>query len=163
MTALKAAKAERFIYVIGPEEGPQKVGVTSTPTIRLAALSVGGKALRIHATVAVQAIEATAVERYAHCLLYEYHVRGEWFDVPPHMAADAIVAAAAAVSEGHAPPFIPLLMRRKAKQLESPAGVRFPGTILAVLEKAAADNGLTVSGIIRMAVMSWLREKGYIQ
>ena len=42
-------------------------------------------------------------------------------------------------------------------------GVRFAGPILAVLEKAAADNGLTVSGIIRMAVMSWLREKGYIE
>lgn len=42
-------------------------------------------------------------------------------------------------------------------------GVRFGEGVIAALEKAAADNGLTVSGIIRMAVMAWLREKGYIE
>ena len=164
MTALKAAEAERFVYVIGPETGAQKVGVTNSPELRRVALSVGGKALRIHATVAVQAIEALAVERYAHCLLYDHHVRGEWFDVSPQVATEAICLAATRIANGEAPPFIPLLMQRKPADFDSePKGVRFPPVAVDALERAAAVNGLSVSSVIRMAVMIWLREQGYLK
>lgn len=32
-----------------------------------------------------------------------------------------------------------------------------------VLEKAASDNGLTLSSLMRMAALAWAREKGYLK
>ena len=33
----------------------------------------------------------------------------------------------------------------------------------AVLERAASDNGLTLSGLMRMAALAWARDKGYLK
>ena len=97
----KAAKTEgamkapqRFIYVIGPLEGAQKVGLTTDPKARLATLQTGcPQELVIHVAVRVPFGEAHAVERRAHRLLEQSKVKNEWFDITPEGGIAAVLAA----------------------------------------------------------------------
>ena len=88
--------ANRFVYVIGPPVGLQKVGIATDPKQRLATLQTACPFdLFLHLAVAVPFGEAHAIERAAHRLLARSCVRNEWFEAT---AAEAIQAVQAAVA-----------------------------------------------------------------
>jgi hypothetical protein len=85
----------RYIYVIGPQSGWQKVGLAIDPQTRLDALqTASGLDLMLHASVAVPFGEAHAVERQAHQALARCRVRNEWFETTPAAAVAAVHKAA---------------------------------------------------------------------
>ena len=87
----------RYVYVIGPAQGLQKVGIATDPRSRLAALQTASPLdLVLHASIAVPFSDALAVERQAHRLLVRSCVRNEWFDTTPAEAVSAVERAAAA-------------------------------------------------------------------
>ena len=86
----------RFIYVIGPQQGLQKVGLATDPQSRLTTLQTASPFdLVMHAAVAVPFREAHSVERRAHQLLARSRVRNEWFETSPAEAMAAIHSASA--------------------------------------------------------------------
>lgn len=102
----------KVIYVIGPRDGPQKIGLGKTAQGRLRNLQTGnGSALEIAGSVAADDGEAASIERFAHYLLEPHRMRGEWFDVSPEQAVEAITQAADRVRRGEKiPPKPPTLV-----------------------------------------------------
>lgn len=93
------------IYVIGAEDGPMKVGLSRKPLTRLAQLRVHcPDELLLHYDLKVPALDASTVEKYAHALLWQKRVRGEWFDVPTSAAIKAVDLGAVGVAAGRLPP-----------------------------------------------------------
>ena len=85
----------RYVYVIGPAAGLQKVGLATDPRARLAALqTVCPFDLHLHVAVSVPFGEAHAIERRAHRALAKACVRNEWFAVSPAEAVAAVREAA---------------------------------------------------------------------
>lgn len=94
-----------FLYVIGPDGGPQKVGISNHPERRLADLqSCNGSRLHIRHRREVPPLEAVIAEKYAHALLWERHTVGEWFDVTAEIALRAVDLAVEGVAAGRLPP-----------------------------------------------------------
>jgi hypothetical protein len=92
----KPGPLARFIYVIGPQQGLQKVGLATDPQLRLAALRTASPFdLQIHVAVQVPFAEAHTIERRAHRLLARSRVRSEWFQTSPGEAIAAVHLAAA--------------------------------------------------------------------
>jgi hypothetical protein len=86
----------RYIYVIGPLVGLQKVGIATDPKQRLATLQTAVPFdLHLHLAIAVPFHEAQAIERRAHRLLAKACVRNEWFETTPKEAMAALQTAAA--------------------------------------------------------------------
>ncbi len=86
----------RYIYVIGPSQGLQKVGIATDPKQRLATLQTAVPFdLHLHLAVAVPFHEAHAIERRAHRLLARSCVRNEWFETTPAEAIAAVQTATA--------------------------------------------------------------------
>lgn len=91
----KKLSEQAFVYVIGSEDGPQKIGIAGDAKRRLGLLQVGNPAsLKIFAEIPAMRAEAFIVERKAHDSLKDKHIRGEWFDVLPDDAVAAVKAAA---------------------------------------------------------------------
>jgi hypothetical protein len=91
----------RYIYVIGPPGGPQKVGLAANARRRVAELQVGSHTpLKLGFSVEIEAAEAWPVESYAHWILRDHSVGGEWFSVSVEDAVRAIGEAIAAVRRG---------------------------------------------------------------
>lgn len=85
----------RFVYVIGPQQGLQKVGLATDPQTRLAALQTASPFdLHIHVAVQVPFSEAHTIERQARRLLARSRVRSEWFQTSPGEAIAAVHSAA---------------------------------------------------------------------
>jgi hypothetical protein len=85
----------RFVYVIGPVEGLQKVGIATDPKARLAALQTACPFdLVLHVAVPVPFAEAYTIERRAHRALSRRCARNEWFSVTPAEAVAAVREAA---------------------------------------------------------------------
>lgn len=83
-----------YLYVIGADSGPCKVGYSVAPKRRLADLQrPETRQLFICGSWPVGHAQALATERYAHWLLREHQVSGEWFDVPSEIAGDAVSRA----------------------------------------------------------------------
>ena len=86
----------RYVYVIGPPIGLQKVGIATDPKQRLAAFQTAVPFdLHLHLAIPVPFHEAHAIERRAHRLLARSCVRNEWFETTP---ADAIAAVKSATA-----------------------------------------------------------------
>ena len=86
----------RYVYVIGPPVGLQKVGIATDPRQRLATLQTACPFdLFLHLAVAVPFGEAHAIERRAHRLLARFCVRNEWFEATREEAICAVQTAAA--------------------------------------------------------------------
>ena len=86
----------RYIYVVGPQVGLQKVGLATDPRSRLATLQTACPFdLFLHIAVAVPFGDAHAIERGAHRLLARSCVRNEWFEATPAEAIAAVKSAAA--------------------------------------------------------------------
>jgi hypothetical protein len=85
----------RYVYVIGPTRGLQKIGMATDPQSRLAALQTASPVdLLIHAAIAVPFGAAPDVEHKAHRLLGRMCVRNEWFETTPAEALFAVYTAA---------------------------------------------------------------------
>jgi hypothetical protein len=85
----------RYVYVIGPTHGLQKIGMAINPQARLAALQTASPVdLLIHAAIAVPFGAAPDVEHQAHRLLGRMCVRNEWFEATPAEALFAVYTAA---------------------------------------------------------------------
>ncbi len=94
----------RYVYVIGPAAGLQKVGLATDPRSRLAALQTACPFdLHLHVAVSVPFGEAHAIERRAHRALAKACVRNEWFSVTPAEAVAAVREAANPPDEVAAP------------------------------------------------------------
>jgi hypothetical protein len=102
--ALVTAKTS-FVYVIGQEHGPQKVGFSQFPDARVKGLkATKGGSLRVHARIAVMADIVREVEALAHWLLRDHALGGEMFDVSREDAARAIAEAAERHADGQRAP-----------------------------------------------------------
>lgn len=107
-----------FVYVIGSDAGPHKVGISSNPVTRLASLQTAHhERLTLHFTL--DCADAAAVERYTHAALRAHRLSGEWFDIDAQEAVAAVQAAAEAVSNGELFPKIEPEPIKAAFDLES--------------------------------------------
>jgi hypothetical protein len=101
MSEVIALPAQAYIYVIGAPDGPQKIGLANDPVRRLAILQTGNASgIGVNASVPVMRSDADLVERHAHHLLLDRHIRGEWFDVTPAEALAVIRQAVSAANRG---------------------------------------------------------------
>lgn len=79
-----------FVYVIGSQDNPVKIGHGSRVESRLTAMQVGNPdELHILARVVVPWDRAGVIEKAVHERLWKHHRRGEWFNVT---AAEAVAA-----------------------------------------------------------------------
>ena len=109
----------RYVYVIGPAAGLQKIGMATNPRARLAQLQTGNPHdLVLHASIPVPFDLAPAVERRAHRSLIRHCVRSEWFDVAPDAAVAALQAAVSAVVRAPLP-VVPARSWRLARPLRA--------------------------------------------
>lgn len=70
------------IYVIGPTEGPYKIGYSGNPRSRLSSLQTGTtQSLLIHYEEEAETSKAVVIEKLIHRQLAHKKIRGEWFDV----------------------------------------------------------------------------------
>lgn len=93
-----------YIYVIGEDAGPFKIGYTTQPHNRLAALRIETKrdlAWRGHELVPFRF--ARGIEMLAHKLLSEHKSDGEWFFVDLETACSAVERAAAECQQAERP------------------------------------------------------------
>ncbi len=75
---------QRFIYVIGPLDGAQKVKLAINPEGRLARLQTGcPHELVLQVAFRLLFDEALSIERRTHRLLERCYAREEWFDTTP--------------------------------------------------------------------------------
>lgn len=102
-----------FVYVIGSQDNPVKIGYGDRVETRLVSMQVGNPdELKILGRVVVPWDKAGAVEKGAHELLWDRHRRGEWFNVTAAEALAAIEAALAAEMSSNDN------VRHRASQLE---------------------------------------------
>ena len=73
----------RYVYIIGSDQPPYKVGISKNPQRRLAALQTGHpERLQIHHQVATPAAQTRLLEAVIHNNLKLHRCNGEWFDMP---------------------------------------------------------------------------------
>lgn len=88
-----------FVYVIGSQDNPVKIGYGDRVESRLVAMQVGNPdELKILGRVVVPWDKAGLVEKGAHTILQDHHRRGEWFNVTAAEALAAIETALASVN-----------------------------------------------------------------
>ena len=74
--------ANSYIYVIGSDDPPYKVGISKAPDQRLRSLQTGHpQKLRIHSLRETDAEKTKLLERVIHHHLKHYRTHGEWFDM----------------------------------------------------------------------------------
>lgn len=103
-----------YVYVIGSQNGPTKVGYSVDTERRLKSIQrPKTQRIQVFGKWPVGHASALAVERYAHWLLRDKQISGEWFNVTPDEASEAVYRA---VNEGVDPnyplPRIDLIGRR---------------------------------------------------
>lgn len=92
--------SHKYVYVIGPEAGHLKIGLTKNVPTRLVDLQVGSPIpLILHLSVRIPSHLAAQVEDHTHWLLYEYRVSGEWFEVNAALAIKAVKDAVTSVKK----------------------------------------------------------------
>lgn len=88
-----------FVYVIGAQDNPVKIGHANRVETRLTSLQMGNPdELRILAKVVVPWDLAALIEKQTHGVLSHHHRRGEWYNVSAATAVQAIEGAKAAVA-----------------------------------------------------------------
>lgn len=85
-----------FVYVIGTESGPVKVGISANPKRRLETLKTSNPApLELFATCQRDDRRAaTTLEEDMHHCMHGRRLRGEWFDATPKQAGFVLSALA---------------------------------------------------------------------
>lgn len=85
----------RFVYVIGTEGGPFKIGVATSLRDRLSGIQIGNPIkMIVHYSVEVADTDAFAVEARAHKTLASCRLSGEWFEATLQAARQAVLEAA---------------------------------------------------------------------
>ena len=81
-----------YIYVIGREQGPVKIGISASLVGRLAILQTGCpfKLTLLHAHEAKNRDHALSHERSFHESYADYRILGEWFKMDSDCAIDGI-------------------------------------------------------------------------
>lgn len=70
------------IYVIGPKDGPFKIGYSASPSHRLSSLQTGTtEYLMLHYSEETSTEKAKVIEKMIHRTLGHKRIRGEWFSV----------------------------------------------------------------------------------
>lgn len=84
-----------FIYVIGREEGPVKVGITSSPGARLSAIQTGCPfPVKLHHCVLMRDRDhALLHERTFHEVYKADRLAGEWFNLDADLAREGLDTA----------------------------------------------------------------------
>lgn len=73
----------RYIYVIGTDQPPYKVGIAKNPEHRLKALQTGHpQPLRIIHKIPTDAKRTHLLEAAMHRNMRHHRMTGEWFDMP---------------------------------------------------------------------------------
>lgn len=81
-----------FIYVIGPKEGPQKIGLSGDVEKRLSTLQTGSPVdLMIHHKEPVETKQVRKLEKKIHRELNHKRIKGEWFDYSPEDAKAFVI------------------------------------------------------------------------
>lgn len=94
-----------FVYVIGHDTGPQKVGFSYNPEKRARVLKVAGEPhYKVHYAHPVESDVVREIEALAHWLLDEHALGRERFDVTPDVAAQAVKDAVAWHAAGQRAP-----------------------------------------------------------
>lgn len=150
---------EVYLYVIGPEIGPVKVGRSMQPTERVKQLEAqAGVKLFLTGQWPVGQAIGLAAERYAHWLLRDKSVGAEWFDVSREEAAAAVVKA---VTLDHYPHYAMPALDERSSEIRNGVYVR---TKLArdLHDRMHEASGGHHAAFIRLAVEAELarREKG---
>jgi hypothetical protein len=85
----------QYVYLIGPDDGPLKIGVATSLPKRLVSLQIGcWQTLSVRHSVTVPADLAYTLERTMHGRFKDRHLRGEWFDIELEEAVRALDAIA---------------------------------------------------------------------
>ena len=101
-----------YVYVIGPTNGPYKIGFTNNLKKRLGALQNASpyELLLHHSLQAGSITRAQMIESAAHATLAAHRMRGEWFD------CDLTKAITAVVDDGH--PLVVEEDNRRSREME---------------------------------------------
>ena len=87
-----------FVYVIGAQDNPVKIGHANRVETRLSSLQTGNPdELKILGKVVVPWDLAALIEKQTHLVLTPMHRRGEWYNVSAEVALRAIEAVKGAV------------------------------------------------------------------
>lgn len=148
-----------YVYAMGGDGGPMKVGYSRNLHLRLYTNSRDlGRSLRLLFWLEVPGPALLGVERLAHRLLRERHVRDELFDVSADEAASAIREARARYEAGERAPKASADPKRPSASLR----ISLPEEILAAIEdwRAAQRPGIPTrpDAIMRLIVMGLARE-----
>jgi DNA-binding XRE family transcriptional regulator len=139
-----------IVYVIGAPDGPQKIGHAKRLNHRLRAIqSANGFKLEVAGSFELPILEAQDVERYAHYLLRDRRLRGEWFDVSPTDAVAVVDRAIIEVRAGKRPLTSKTVLSR-SKYL-SAAGL---SAVAAALKGARVKAGMTQATVARALGLS---------
>jgi len=74
----------QWVYVIQHELGPVKIGIAEDPHRRLGELQVSCP-FELTVRNSRRPVDAQEVESFLHDHFERYHMRGEWFDIPPDL------------------------------------------------------------------------------
>jgi len=149
-----------YIYLMGPEEGPQKIGQSMDPNRRLKQLQAKeGVKLFLTGEWPVPVSKAMAIERYIHWLLRDKLFRSEWFNVTHDEAKAAIEKAVAGVDEFDTYEMMPVLDIGKQAHYDERLFTRYPRGTATRIDRAVGARER--SNFIRAAVEAELacREK----
>lgn len=101
MAAQALSQPTSFVYVIGPDTGPCKVGVANDVDVRCRQIQIDRpEKITVLYRLAVPKDRRFDVEKHAHSILAANRTRGEWFDVDHQAAIEAVKTAANDVAEG---------------------------------------------------------------
>jgi len=147
----------RHVYVIASDPGPVKIGIATDVESRFSALKTSSPfPMKLVAAITVPKGAAPRIERLAHEYLAEHRMTGEWFNLDPDQAVDAVIRAADAVGEGfeeYAP------VRRSHRQLSGiyteKVVARFSGPLKTALDEfCEAKGGISRPDAIRMMLQA---------
>jgi site-specific recombinase XerD len=84
-------KNKGFVYVIceNQESGPTKIGLSNSPSKRMPALQTGNPR-KLKMVAKFKCENMTSFERLMHRHFAKRHLNGEWFDVAPNEAVEAV-------------------------------------------------------------------------
>lgn len=78
-----------FIYILGTQDNPVKIGFAADVTSRVIQLQIGcPDPLIVHKALPVSSLIAGTIEGLIHGRLIDHHRRGEWFNIDASAAAD---------------------------------------------------------------------------
>ena len=85
-------KEIKYLYVIGPKEGPQKIGITGDVKQRLHTLQTGfPETLFVHHYEEIEAKSVRKLEKKVHTELNHKRAKGEWFNITVEEAIEFVI------------------------------------------------------------------------